>query len=226
MQKQSSSETGRNVLRPSLPVDVGPRSQRQRIVAAMLDSCAEKTYAATTISDIVGRASISRTTFYKHFPDKRACFGATLEFALDELRAVAAASVSRADSPAEAVRKTSAAILETLAARPELAQLLAAEAVAVDPASPHRYGQLLVPALEGLWREDGAPVRHTDPGLVAGRAHLLIFSEIAGGRADRLPQLHPEMVYLALVPFAGHEEAVRQARLASEDVCADPVAQP
>lgn len=190
----------------------------------MIDSCAEKTYAATTISDIVGRASISRTTFYKHFADKRACFDATLEFGLEELRAIAAASVSEADSPAEAVRKTSAAILETLAARPELAQLLAAEAIAVDPSSPHRFGKLLVPALEGLWRQDGAPVRHTDPGLVAGRAQLLIFSEIAGGQAHRLPQLHPEIVYLALVPFAGHEEAVRQSRLAREDVLADPVA--
>lgn len=225
MQKQSSSETGRNVLRPSLPVDVGARSQRQRIVAAMLDCCAEKTFAATTISDIVSRASISRTTFYKHFADKRACFDATLEFALDELRAIAAASVSSADSPAEAVRKTSAAILETLASRPGLAQLLAAEAVAVDPTFPYRYSKLLVPALEGLWRGGGTPVRHTDPNLVSGRAHLLIFSEVAGGRANHLPRLHPEIVYLALVPFAGHEEAVRQSRLAREDICADPVSQ-
>jgi AcrR family transcriptional regulator len=223
MQKQSSSESGGNVLRPSLPVDVGPRSQRQRIVLAMLASCAEKTYAATTISDIVSGASISRTTFYKHFADKRACFDATVDFAIDELRAVASASVSSADSPAEAVRKASAALLEALATRPELAQLLAAEAMAVDPATPKRYQLLLIPALESLWRDGSPPTRHTNPTLAAGRAQLLILSEISSGGASRLPQLHPEVVYLALVPFAGHEEALRQSRLAHEDIQADPV---
>ena len=73
MQKQRSSEKPVSVLRPTIPVDIGERSQRQRILDAMIDSCAEKTYAATTITDIVARAHISRTTFYKHYEDKRAC---------------------------------------------------------------------------------------------------------------------------------------------------------
>ncbi len=224
MQKQSSSESGCKVLEPTLPIDVGSRSQRQRIVEAMLSSCAEKTYAATTISDIVGRASISRTTFYKHFPDKRACFDATFEFCLDQLRAVANDSISTADSPPEAVRKGSAALLETLAARPALAQLLAAEAIAVDPVTPLRFRAVLVPALEGLWRGQLPPRPETDPGLASGRAQLLIFSRVAAGRTDLLPQLHPEMVYLALAPFVGHEEAVRQSRLAGDDMHGEPVA--
>lgn len=224
MQKQSSSESGRRVLEPMLPTDAGSRSQRQRIIEAMLSSCAEKTYAATTISDIVSRASISRTTFYKHFSDKRACFDATLDFCLDELRAVAAASTSAADSPAEAIHKGSAALLEALAARPALAQVLAAEAIAVDPVAPLRYRGVLVPALEGLWRGQLPPRGETDPGLASGRAQLLVFSRVAGGRPDLLPQLQPEIVYLSLAPFLGHEEALRQSRLAAGEVRHDPVA--
>lgn len=224
MQKQSSSEIGGKILVPKLPVDVGTRPQRQRIIEAMLVSCAEKTYAATTISDIVGHASISRTTFYKHFADKRACFDATLDFCLDQLREIAAGAVSSADSPPEAVRKASAALLEALAARPAVAQLLAAEAMAVEPATPLRYRTLLVPALEGLWRGELPQGPETDPGLASGRAQLLVFGQVAGGSADRLPQLHPEIVYLALAPFAGHEEAVRHSRLAAEDVSGDRAA--
>ena len=81
-----------------------------------------------------------------------------------------------------------------------------------------------MPALEGLWRGKPPPRPDTDPGLASGRAQLLVFSQVAGGHAERLPQLHPEVVYLALAPFAGHEEAVRQARLAADDVSADRVA--
>ena len=79
MRKQGGSENSRSVLEPTLPVDLSAQQQRRKIVEAMIASVAEKTYAGTTISDIVSRAAVSRTTFYKRFGDKRACFDAALE---------------------------------------------------------------------------------------------------------------------------------------------------
>jgi hypothetical protein len=110
------------------------------------------------------------------------------------------------------VRKTSAALLELLAARPALAQVLAAEAVAVDPAVVRRYRHLLIPALENLWDAGGAERTGTSAGLAFGRVQLLILNQIVTGRPERLPELQPEIVYLALAPFVGHDEAVREAR--------------
>lgn len=222
MQKQSSSETLRNVLNPTLPADIGVQSQRQRIIDAMIASCAEKTYAETTISDIVRGASISRTTFYKRFPDKRACFDATLDYGIDEVQATAAASHSSEDSPPEAVRKAATAVLELMAARPELAHLLGAEALAVEPRVNSRYRSLLIPAIQGLWNGD-LPRATMSAGLAFGRTQLLVFSQVAGGGAARLPELKPEVVYLALAPFAGHEEALHQSRLAAEETPSQPV---
>ena len=98
------------VLDPTIPPDISERTQRRRIIDAMVESCAEKTYAATTIADIVSRASISRTTFYKRFADKRACFDAALDSCIEELRAAAPRRTTRSDPPAEAVRKAAAAI--------------------------------------------------------------------------------------------------------------------
>jgi hypothetical protein len=46
---------------------------------------------------------------------------------------------------------------------------------------------------------------------------VLILNQIANGRPERLPDLIPEVVYLAVSPFAGHEEAIRQSRLAREN---------
>jgi AcrR family transcriptional regulator len=218
MQKQWGSETVRSVLDPTVPIDVGALSQRQRIVDAMLASCAEKTYAATTITDIVSRASISRRTFYKRFADKRECFDAAVDYCVAEVQATAGEAHSSLDPPAVAVRKATAAILDLLAARPDLAQLAMCEAVAVEPAVIDRYRRLLIPSLESVWGGVDEPARpHTDPRLAFGRAQVLIFNQIAGGRAKELPELLPEIVYLALLPFAGHDEAVRQSRLAGPE---------
>ena len=183
----------------------------------MVDSCADKTYAATTITDIVKRAGISRTTFYKRFENKRACFDAALDSCIAEIRAAAVAAQSPADPPPAAVRKAVGAALELMAAKPALAQLVMSDAITVEPAILERYRSLLIPALEGLWETADEPRRPGgDPSLAFGRAQILIFNAIAGGRTDRLPELLPEIVYIALLPFAGHDEARRQAQLATD----------
>lgn len=198
-------------------------SQEQRILGAMIASCAEKTYAATTIADIVKRASISRTTFYKHFTNKRACFDATLGACIAEIQAVARAAHSPADSPPEAVRKAVGAVLALMVERPAMAQLVMSDAITVEPAILERYRSLLIPALEGLWQETDEPRRPeaSDPLLAFGRVQVLIFNQIAAGRTDQLPELLPEIVYIAVVPFAGHDEATRQAQLAAGETVAE-----
>jgi AcrR family transcriptional regulator len=214
MQKHRSSEITGSVLRPTTPPDIARQSQRQRIIDAIVASCAEKTYAETTISDIVGRARISRTTFYKHFEDKRACFDAAIDFCISELESAARSAYVSSDPPAEAARKAATAVLDGMAARPALAQVLTGDAIAVDPKVIERYRRTTIPALRDLWGGNGHRTElHTDPRLAFGQAQVLILNQIAADRADRLPDLLPEIVYLAVCPFAGHEEALKQSRI-------------
>jgi AcrR family transcriptional regulator len=217
MQKHRSSATSGSVLRLTTPPDIARQSQRRRIIDAMVESCAQKTYATTTITDIVSRAHISRTTFYKHFDDKRACFDAALDECVAEMQRVAAAAHSSADPPDDAARKAVTAIVEALAEKPGLAQLLTGDAIAVNPQVIDRYRRATIPALEALWsrNEDGATA-HTDPRLAFGQAQVLILNQIATGKPDRLLELLPEIVYLTVSPYGGHEEALRQSRLARE----------
>lgn len=215
MQKQRGTETVPSVLETTVPADVGVASQRRRIVDAMIASCAEKTYAATTIADIVSRASISRTTFYKRFDSKHECFEAALDSCLEQLRQAASGAHSAGDSPSEAVRKAIAAMLELMAAQPELAQLVMGEAVAIEPAVAIRYRRIAIPALERLWDEAGEPRgAHADLKLSFGRAQVLVYNQILAGDTARLPDLLPDLLYIALLPFLGHEDALRQAQLA------------
>jgi AcrR family transcriptional regulator len=214
MEKHWGSEKARSVLHPSTPPDIGQRTQRQRIIDALIESCAEKTYAATTITDIVSGAHISRTTFYKQFKDKRECFDAALAYCLEQLQEEAAASHSPDDQPADATRKAAAAVLEAIAKRPGLAQLLAGDAVAVDPAAIDRFRRGTIPSLEALWAKNGGVEAHLDPRLAFGQTQVLLLNQIAAGHPERIPRLLPEIVYLAVSPFGGHAEAMRQSRLA------------
>lgn len=185
----------------------------------MVACCAEKTYAATTIADLVSRASVSRTTFYKLFTDKRDCFDAAVTQCTERIAATVIEAVTGVDSPTEATRRAAVAGLELLAAEPELTLVLSGDVVGVDPDRVEGYGGLMMPTMEALWvREGEAPRKHSSPGLAFGRAQLLIFHEVAAGRAAQLPALVPDIVYLATVPFAGHDEALRQARLAEAEV--------
>jgi AcrR family transcriptional regulator len=182
----------------------------------MVAACAEKTYAETTIADIVSRASVSRTTFYKLFNGKRDCFDAAVTLCIDRIAATVAAAASGHDSPAEATRRGAVAALELLAAEPELALVLSGDVVGVDPGLVELYSSLTVPALEAMWGREGAPpAKHLSPGLAFGRAQLLVFHEVTAGRPERLPDLAPDLVYLAIAPFVGHDEALRQARPAA-----------
>jgi AcrR family transcriptional regulator len=68
---------------PSRPRSTSRRSTRGstrggdertlRLVQAMIDTVGEKGYAATTVADVVGRARVSRKTFYEHFANKQEC---------------------------------------------------------------------------------------------------------------------------------------------------------
>jgi hypothetical protein len=115
------------------------------------------------------------------------------------------------------VRKGAAAVLQALAARPGLAQLLTGDAIAVEPKVVECYRKATLPAIERLWSQAGeSTTAHSDPRLAFGQAQVLILNKIATGHADRLPELLPEVVYLAVNPFGGHEEALEQSRIAKE----------
>jgi AcrR family transcriptional regulator len=208
----SASEPG--VLTPSVPRDIGARSQRQRILESTARSCEEKTFSTTTIADIVGHASISRATFYKHFTNKRECFYAAAEDFLVELQDAAAEAHAEDDSHVDAIRSLIGAVLKRLAAKPAQANLLLVEATIVDPEIVRRCRDLVIdgiraqPLSEGRMEPGGA-----DPEIAFGRAKVLVADYLVAGRVEELPSLLPELVYVALLPFAGQEMALEQARI-------------
>lgn len=208
----ATAKTG--VLTPRIPQDIGIRSQRQRILEAMAKSCAEKTFSRTTIADIVEHAGISRGTFYKHFASKEECVHAAAEAFLLELQGVGAIAYTRSgDLPVDSVRDVIAAVLERLAAKPEYTRLLLVEAPIVDPEIVRRYRHSVIGALKKMLQTGSNVARaKADPEIAFGRAKVVIVDYVAAGKIKDLPSLLPELVYIALLPYAGQAAALAQAK--------------
>lgn len=83
---------------------------RERIVAAALDLFGEQGYDATTVAQIAERAGITRSTFFRHFPDKRELLAAgqeTLSRLLTEGIADAPADATPLDAVAAGLARAS-----------------------------------------------------------------------------------------------------------------------
>jgi AcrR family transcriptional regulator len=203
------------ILTPSIPPDIAVRNQRERILLALAENCAEKTFVGTTIADIVGTAGVSRATFYKHFANKTVCFQAAADDFLTELQHIAREASTDADgSESDRVRSVTAALLERLVAKPDWAMLLLVEVPSVDPEIILRSRRLVVDALEAelAVTEPPGPVG-ADPEIAFGRAKALLTDYVAAGEVERLPSLLPELVYIALLPYVGQDSALEQAEL-------------
>jgi AcrR family transcriptional regulator len=80
---------------PGTPRDEVLANQRLRLFGAMVASVAERGYLATTVNDLVEISGVSSRTFYDLYPDKKACFLATLEAMIEAAVAYAAQSVGK-----------------------------------------------------------------------------------------------------------------------------------
>jgi AcrR family transcriptional regulator len=196
-------------------------SQRERILVAMAETCAERGYGATTIADICEPAGVSRATFYELFKDKEDCFHAAMELSLaDAMGRIV--EVYSPDKPwATTVRDAAAAFLDLLASRPAFARMALVEAPSASERGLELYasGKRVLQSLLDRGRDD--PVEEQAIPSSAGRAALaaaesLIVGQILAGNAERLRELLPDVVYITTVPYLGQDEALRQSREAEK----------
>ena len=75
---------------------------RERVVAAAVDLFAEQGYDATTVAQIAERAGITKSTFFRYFPDKRELLAAGQE-TLSRLLVEGIEEAPEGASPLEAV---------------------------------------------------------------------------------------------------------------------------
>jgi AcrR family transcriptional regulator len=134
---------GRDPLRPGPAVVDTDAVHRGRLIVAMADAVAVKGYAATTISDVVARARVSRRTFYEHFADKEACFLAAYDAAADlQLAAIDAAAGAEQTWNAR-LRAGVDAYLQGVAREPAITRVFLIEVLGAGPRALRRRRAVL-----------------------------------------------------------------------------------
>jgi AcrR family transcriptional regulator len=196
------------------------RERRAAVRAEILEAYtvlfAERGYAEATLAETAERVGVPLAEVRAHFADEEACALAAENAALAEV-VLAVSRTYQPDRPEiDSVIAGIAAILELMAAQPGLAYIgfIGARQMAPESVrSIHQTGREMVGAmLERGWDYSGSGPR---PAGVAramlGGAEALVRREVAAGRAERLPALLPDCVYIATVPFVGQDAALRLA---------------
>jgi len=181
-----AGSSGRRRLPPGshgIPAEVVARNQRERLVAAMAEECAEAGYAEATVSAVAKRAGVSSLTFYKQFEGKRECMLAAHEELLGRLLEALdgeAAGEGELRAKGRAVLRAGLAIF---AADPPSARLLTVEILAAGPQGSERHDAMVAALAERL---------DTDWVRAAGML-ALVGKLVVAGEADRLPGLEQEL---------------------------------
>lgn len=114
-----------------LPPELVARNQRERLIAAMAEVCAEGGYATATVAEVTRRAGVSTASFYRQFKDRRECLLASFEELFGRLLGEVERACAAEAEPAEKVRAAIRTAASLLAADPPTARLLTVEIGAI-----------------------------------------------------------------------------------------------
>jgi AcrR family transcriptional regulator len=113
------------------------------MLAAALEAVEDVGYARMTVAQVIGRAKVSRKTFYDVFVDREDCFLAALEQAVGHVGALVREGYERESLWRDGVRAGLAELLVFLDAEPALARLCLVESLGAGPRVLGRRAELL-----------------------------------------------------------------------------------
>ncbi len=186
-------------------------SQRARLLEAMAQVVSSEGYAATTVSDVVRSAGVSRSTFYELFESKEQCFVEAYRHGIDVLfEEIRSASRSVGDADWEGqLRASNKAFLATLQGEPRFARTYLIEIHTAGAAALQARSETLLRFADGfshLYKrmrpDQSAPPYEAFVVLAAGFDQA-VAERVRSGKADSLVELEPVFTYCAMAILAG-----------------------
>jgi AcrR family transcriptional regulator len=117
--------------------------QRTRMLTAAVEAVEEVGYARLTVAQVIGRARVSRKTFYDLFEDREDCFLAAFDQAVEQLSALVSEAYERESNWRDGIRAGLFALLRFMDEEPGLARLCVVEALGAGPRVLQRRAQIL-----------------------------------------------------------------------------------
>jgi AcrR family transcriptional regulator len=202
-----------------LPTAYAVRSQRERLREAMVRVAAAKGYEATTVTDVIEFAGVSRATFHELFEDKADCFLEAYDAVIDVLVAhVTSAFEAARDEPwPERITAAVRALVELLSTEADIARMAMVEVTAVGDDARERYRAALArftPFLEEgrTYSGQGDDLPPDTARFAIGGVTSMLFDEIRAGRGPELKRTLPDLVFAVLMPYLGPGDAEDEMR--------------
>jgi AcrR family transcriptional regulator len=189
--------------------------QRARMLSAAVDAIEENGYARLTVAQVIGRAKVSRKTFYDLFVDREDCFLAVFERTLEQMRARVVEAFEHESSWREGMRAGLAALLVFIDEEPELARLCVVDALGGGRRVLEERARVLVQLRKVI---DGgriaATVRREPPSVTAEGVIGAVFAVLHTRLLERSPKpyigLHGSLMSIIVLPYLGVRAASRE----------------
>jgi AcrR family transcriptional regulator len=189
--------------------------QRSRMLMAAVQAVEEVGYARMTVAQVIGRAKVSRKTFYDVFADREDCFLAAFDQAIAQARALVIESYELELGWREGVRAGLARLLIFMDEEPGLARLCVVEALSAGARVLQSRARVLDEMAEvvdrgrsvgGATRE---PPEVTAEGVV-GAVFAVLHTRLLEGGKEPLSKLLAPLMSMIVLPYLGARAASKE----------------
>jgi AcrR family transcriptional regulator len=200
----------------SIPPPPNPAAERERLREALLDLCFERGYAELTIDELCRRSGMDRTAFERRYVDLEECF---IDFYEPEMQSFRRRMMRAGEGNAswrDRLRATAYDLLRFLGEDARLTSFVMVESRSAGERAQLVFAEGIEPLFDLV--DEGRREMDDPDSLSRSTAEQIaggIFNEIysAAARHESFaagPQVIPQMMYVAVLPYLGHEVAVEE----------------
>lgn len=189
--------------------------QRSRMLTAAVQAVEEVGYARMTVAQVIGRAKVSRKTFYDVFIDREDCFLAAFDEAIARARALVVDAYTLESGWRERMRAGLARLLAFMDEEPGLARLCVVEALGAGTRVLDSRAKVLDELAEIVDRGRSAgnaarePPEVTAEGVV-GAVFAVIHTRLLEGGKEPLSNLLAPLMSMIVLPYMGARAASKE----------------
>jgi AcrR family transcriptional regulator len=220
---ETAAEPSIPLLRPGpsgLPRQQVTEIQRARILAAAAEVVGELGYSGMTVAQVIGRAKVSRKTFYDLFADRQDCFMAVFEETIARTRELVEEACADEEQWRESIRSGLARLLAFLEEEPALARICLVEAQGAGTKVLERRAQVFGELAEvvdrgrAVTRAVREPPKITAEGIV-GAVFAVLQTRLLEHSDEPFAGLLGPLMSMLVLPYLGpraaHDELTRPA---------------
>lgn len=202
--------------------DETQRRQRHRFLEALLAVITERGYGETTLDLLLAEAGLEEAAFARSYPDLEVCFAALWEACRDDLVARAAAAFRGAGGRRAGLRAAAWESCRWLQENPGRGHLFLVEVSFAGELARAARDQLLARHADLIHASSrpraAPPVAREHAEAIVGAIWQRVSTAVRAGGLDSLPELVPQLMYTAVLPYSGAAAAREELRRGPVDI--------